>query len=265
MTFGCKHSCMDIAISYWEEGGNPVKRELVQRLGEKYDVEVLDPEREHPTIADGEARLYHMAKRREESLRDLERAYRNGVRTLNTPEGAYTAVDRLETLRTLEEAGVPVPDYEYGNIEDVDIDTPVVSKPRTELGEDRHRVEFFGYISHPDIDTIGAEMDFVDKRLVQEYVDGRRHIKAYRLGDRVRAVEIDSTDIGHGTEIETDRELERLVHMAGDSIGLSFMEVDLVDGRGEYHAVDVNSTGNLGGVQEAVELYQGLIEEKLEG
>lgn len=245
-----------VAISYWEEGGNPVKQEAFSRLGEETSVDILDPTEPHPEIEDNGYELYHNAKRREGALQDHRTAEEAGIRTVNSADGAHTTIDRLSTLEALEELGIPTPEWDYGTPESISIDMPLVAKPKMELGEDRHDIIFYGMEEHGGLPFSNGSLDYVGERVVEEYVPTERHVKAYLVGDEVRAVELDDPLKWSGEEFEPSTELRDIVTRVGEGLGLGILEADVVERNGDRYVVDVNQTANLGGVSDAADLYE---------
>ncbi|MCJ7479183.1 MAG: hypothetical protein MUP63_03335 [Candidatus Nanohaloarchaeota archaeon QJJ-7] len=253
-----------VAVSYWEENGNPIKYETFSRIDEWAEIEILNPEVSHPELGKNGYDLFHNAKRRKGALQDHRRAQENGLTTLNSAEGAYTTIDRLSTLQRLEELGIDTPDWEYTWADDVTLGPPLVAKPRLELGEDRHDVMFYGQADYEDLPFQNGTLDYEDRRIVEEFVDPARHIKTYLIGDEVRAVELSDPLHWYGAAIEPDPEMEETVRRIGEGFGFSILEADMVERNGDRYTVDVNQTANLSGVEDAPELYEQAVRETLE-
>lgn len=160
-----------IAISYpsLRSRANPVKRQLFAEISEWTDVTLFDPFTEHPDLVSHGFDLYHMARQSTASLADLKRACRGGVRTVNPYAGVDLLSDRLRCLHRLEANGVHVPDCAYGTCEDIDLEPPVMIKPRHEIGEASHRI----------LTVLDGPIEFDEKQLVETYVPGQRHIKIH--------------------------------------------------------------------------------------
>jgi glutathione synthase/RimK-type ligase-like ATP-grasp enzyme len=234
-----------VGISYWDTGGNPRKQAVFERLREWCELDVLDPEREHPELAAGEYDLYHMAKRRHASLLDLQRAATAGSRVLNAPHAARITSDRVARLSRLESAGVPLPAYQYGRADAIDLEPPVVVKPRFEFGEGAHDFSF----------VTDGPIAFDGPRLVERYLDYDRAYKLYVLGERCRAVEV------------TDEWMERppppavteILASVRSRFDLSVFEIDVIRTDGELSVLDVNPAVSLRGLDDGASLYNELL------
>ncbi|MFB6294791.1 MAG: hypothetical protein ABEI97_03460, partial [Candidatus Nanohaloarchaea archaeon] len=191
-----------IAISYPADGGNERKRELFSRLEDWAEVDLFDPYASHPELKQNGYDLYHNAKRRKGALQDQRQAEEAGIPTLNASDGSYKVLNRRATLEQLQAAGVTTPAWTYGRPDTLDVDPPVVAKPPIEIGDDRHDVRFHGTQRYDGLPFTNGSLDFTDVRVVEEYIPGDRHIKAYRLGDAVRAVELDDPLGWRGAEID---------------------------------------------------------------
>ncbi|MFC6733032.1 MULTISPECIES: RimK family alpha-L-glutamate ligase [unclassified Haladaptatus] len=233
-----------MGISYWPVGGNQTKQRVFRRLGERVEVTFLDPSADHPDLVAHEFDLYHLAKRRTESIRDLHRAARAGVPTLNPPAAVAQSSDRVATLDALRRGGIPVPDYQYNAATDVTFDPPYIIKTRHETDDGAH--------DHDVVLTGRPAFDGV--KLVQEYVLATRHLKVYRVGATVRVVELGLVRGAVRGELEPTPALVALTEHVAALTGLSLFEVDVLDGH-EPLVVDVNPVVSLAGVADAESVY----------
>jgi len=240
-----------VAISYYEDRGNPLKFELFDRLRAWADLELLDPEREHPDLADRGLDLYHMARWRRGALADLERACEAGIPTLNSYRGAAQLEDRLERCETLRDHGFHVPDFQYGRAEEITLRPPVVVKPRREIVSGSHTFTL----------VRSAPIDFEGERFVQRYVVPRRSYKIFRVGERVRTTRHERPD-GKPSEVETRRRFAELTDAVADLYDLSVFELDIVVHKNLY-VIDVNPVVSLEGVGDAVDIYEECIRERI--
>ncbi len=253
-----------IAISYPETGGNPLKRELFSRLEDWAEVDLFDPYTTHPELERNGYDLYHNAKRRNGALQDQRRAEAAGVRTLNSSEGSYVVLNRRATLEHLQQIDVQTPDWEYGMADTVTAEPPVVAKPPIEIGEDRHDVRFHGTEQYDGFPFTNGSLEFPGVRVVEEYIPGGRHVKAYRIGEETRAVELDDPLQWDGEEIDPDPAMVETVEQIGDHFGLCIFETDLVEQGDDIYVVDVNQTVNGAGVDDFVDVYEDAIREQLQ-
>lgn len=244
---------MTPTIAIATDESNPIKSALFEAIGKWAEVIVLDPEREHPELPEYDLDLYHMARRRGPSLADLGRASRTGIATVNPYEGVRTLVDRYACARTVAESGLRTPAAQYGQASEIDLDPPVITKPRYELGPLRHQVEVLA----------DGEIDFEGERFVQEYVPHEETIKLYRLGEATRAV----------TGIEASHQPTRERAVGADALaiadrlqertGLELFEVDLLAGEGSYYVVDVNAAVSMRGASDGYAAYETLLSDRV--
>lgn len=241
-----------IAISYWEERGNPVKHRLFDALSEWADLLLLDPDREHYDLDLLDLDLYHAAAWTHPALSDLERAEHAGIATINTYDGARRTTDRLERCRTLKEAGFHVPPFQFGLAGSITLQPPLLVKPRDELDSSGHDFE----IVYTD------DLEYEGERFVQEYVVPRKSYKIHRVGDVTRAVRL----LGHEhapREALVPRKFVSLADQVAGLFGLSLFELDVVIHKALY-VVDVNPVVSLEAVEDAVEIYERLIQSRIE-
>ncbi|WP_158055815.1 ATP-grasp domain-containing protein [Halorussus halophilus] len=238
-----------IAISYYEDRGNPLKHQLFDRLRSWTDLRILHPETEHPDLAEMGFDFYHMAAWRHAALADLRRARKAEVPTLNSYHGAATTEDRLARCRTLRNEGVRVPPFEFGRAEQITLGPPVLVKPRHELGDGGHefRVVYSG------------SLEFDGERFVERYVVPRRSYKIFGVGDQTRATRHIPPD-GTPKEVETPRRFRELTAEIADLFDLGLFELDVVVHKGLY-VIDVNPVVSLAGVDDAVDIYESLLRE----
>lgn len=236
-----------IAISYHANRGNPVKRELFEHLRSWADLALLDPEREHPDLAERDLDLYHMARWHPAALADLERACAAGIPTLNSYSGAARLEDRLERCETLREHGFHVPAFQFGRDVEITLRPPVLIKPRHELGPDGHRFRLVR--SEP--------IEFKGGRFVERYVVPRRSYKIFRVGERVRTTRHEPPD-GMPKETNTRRQFVELTDEVATLFELGIFELDVVIHKSLY-VIDVNPVVSLEGVADAVDIYEAFI------
>ncbi|WP_254274417.1 hypothetical protein [Haloarcula marina] len=240
-----------IAISYYADRGNPIKFELFERLRSWADLELLDPEREHPELGERDLDLYHMARWRPAALTDLERACAAGIPTLNSYAGAGRLGDRLDRSETLRDNGFHVPAFQFGRAEDITLQPPVVVKPRHERGPDGHWLHL----------VRTGPIEFEGEQFVERYVVPQRSYKIFRVGDRVRTTRHDAAD-GTPKETKTSRRFVHLTERVAALFELGIFELDIVVHKSLY-VVDVNPVVSLEGVADAVEIYDALIQETI--
>jgi hypothetical protein len=238
-----------LGIAYRQAGDNPLKHRVFERLRSWADVELLDPTCEHPDIAARGFDLYHMAKRRHESLSDLERVART-TPTVNPPEGAWLTSDRVARHVALERAGVPVPPAEFGPVDAVDLEPPVVVKSRLEWAPD----------SHERVVVESGPLDFEGERFVEAFVEPTRVYKVYALGGTVRAVECTDGD----SEVTPSAAIVDLVDSIRAATGLRLFEADVLEDGG-WQVVDVNPVVSLRGIGDAADRYEAFLREVMAG
>lgn len=237
-----------IAISHWADRENPTKRRLLDALREWAEVTLLDPQTEHPDLAERGFDLYHMAGWYSEALRDLRRADRAGVRTINPYYGARATADRLACGQIRRHGGVRAPEFQYGRAPEITLEPPVIVKPRWELQEGGH--EFA-------IVRSGA-LSFDGERLVEEFVAPRRSYKIHRVGEAVRAIKEAETT----REVETTARIRGLTERIVELFGLSLFEMDVVVHK-NWYVIDVNPVVSLHGVEDGAAIYERLIRSRL--
>lgn len=237
-----------IAITHWADRESPIKRRMLDALREWADVTLLDPRAEHPELATRGYDLYHMAGWYPEALRDLRRADRAGVRTINPYYGARATADRLACGRIRRYGGVRAPEFQYGTVEEVTLEPPVVVKPRWELQEGGHAFTI----------VRSGDLEFDGERFVERFVAPGRSYKIYRVGEAVRGVrEADAP-----TEVETTGRMRALTERIRALFGLSLFEMDVVVHK-NWYVVDVNPVVSLRGVEDGAEVYERLIRSRL--
>jgi hypothetical protein len=231
-----------VGIAYWRDGGNPVKRTVIDRMEQWASVDLLDPETEHADMQTRAYDLYHMAKRRRGSLFNLERASAAGIPTVNPPGSAWLSSDRFMRSKLLEDNEFPVPAYEYGTADQISLGPPVVVKPRWEWSQDAH-----------DFETISARpVEFDGRKLVERYVPHDRVLKAYGIGDRVRFVE------GPDRPRETvpPSSVRNLFARVQSVLDLTVFEVDIAITGDDCCVFDVNPVVSLAGVEGGARMYE---------
>lgn len=243
-----------IGVSDHADTPNEIKRRIYDRVRNWADLELIDPESEHPDLAEMGLDLYHMARWSRWSLADLERAAEAEIPTVNTYDGASTTEDRLVRNQRMEDAGIRVPSYEYGPAEEISLEPPVLVKPRHELAPGGH-----------DFSVVySGEVDFPGERFVQRYVLPRRSYKVFHVGEHVRSTRhppgsgVDRAMRPLARETPTSRKVEELADAVADLFDLVLFELDLVVHKGVY-VVDVNPVVSLDGVEDAVDVYDELL------
>jgi glutathione synthase/RimK-type ligase-like ATP-grasp enzyme len=245
---------MTPTIAVATDGSNPIKSALFSAVDGWGEVLILDPEREHPDLLDHDLDLYHMARRRGPLLADLRRACEVGIETVNAYEEARTLVDRQACEKMLADAGLRTPATQYGQAEGIDLDPPLIAKPRYELGPLRHQVEVLA----------DGELDFDGEHFVQEYVPHEESIKLYQLGTETRAV----TGVEASRQPTREREATEGLCAIADRIrertGLELFEVDLVAGEEDYYVVDVNAAVSMRGASDGYAAYETLLYDRVQ-
>lgn len=237
-----------IAISHWADRENPTKRRLLGALEEWAEVTLLDPRTEHPDLATRGFDLYHMAGWYPEALRDLRRADRSDVRTINPYHGARATADRLACGQIRRYGGVRAPEFQYGTAEEVTLEPPVILKPRWELQERGHEFTI----------VRSGGLSYEGERLVEAFVAPRRSYKIHRVGEAVRAVRETETT----REVETTARIRGLTDRVAALFGLSLFEMDVVVHK-NWYVIDVNPVVSLQGVEDGAEIYERLIRSRL--
>ena len=249
-----------IGISDYAASPNSMKRRLYDRLDSWAEVVHLDPDEEHPDLAGMGLDLFHLARWSRASLCDLERAQAAGIPTVNGYEGAAATEDRLGRCRRLEEAGIRVPEYDFGVAEEITLEPPVVVKPRHELEPAGHEFEV----------VYSGPLAYDGERLVQRYVVPHRSYKVFRVGEHVRATRhspgfgVSRQARATARESATPRPVVGLVDRVESLFGLALFELDLVLHKGLY-VIDVNPVVSLTGVPDGVDIYEALIRRSIPG
>jgi glutathione synthase/RimK-type ligase-like ATP-grasp enzyme len=255
---------LKLAVSYWLEGGNPVKQEARQRLEDSsfLELEWLHPESEHPQLRRDGVDLYHMGKQRSGSMEDLRGFQGNEVRVINSPEAVEAANDRLQCSEILESTGIPVPRWDYGSAESVEVSMPVIVKGRYEDCGSGH-----------DHQIVEDELFYEGERLVQSFHEGET-VKGYRIPHQRDRPQVFAEYMGQhrkkgGEEVLPSPRIEELVEGVYDAMDLELFEVDVVISEDEYFVVDVNPFVSLRGVADGSKLYSDAVydrgEEDFEG
>ncbi|HET7324432.1 MAG TPA: hypothetical protein VFJ06_08880 [Halococcus sp.] len=239
----------NIGISYpsTRSRTNPVKRWLFAEISEWADVTLLDPNTEHPDLVSRGFDLYHMARQSNGSLADLQRACRGSVRTVNPSAGVELLTDRLRCLQRLEANCVRVPDYAYGRCEEIDLEPPVVVKPRNEIDDTCHDL----------MTVLDGPLEFDGERLVEKHVPGQC-VKIHRLGDEIRAVATPDAEQTPPRECEPTRQMTAIAERIADVTGMTLFEVDFV-GDEDLFVIDVNSAVSVSGVADGKQVYKDLL------
>lgn len=239
-----------------------MKYNLFSRLDDVADLEIWDPENSNDRNWN-EVDLYHKAKRSKDALEDSRKARENGVPTINSPEGSFIVMNRWATLLNLDLIGIDIPEYDYGEPQNISMETPYVEKPAIEIGPGRHDVRFCG-LEDEELPFNNEPLESDYPRVFEEFIEADRHIKAYRIGNEVRAVELDDRSKWDGEEIQVDQKLDKMLNSIGSYFGLRILEADILETGGALYCVDVNQTANLSGVSDAVEIYMDEIMRVLE-
>lgn len=228
-------------------------------LSEWADVTLVNPRREIPDkLESQEVDLYHMGKRRAESLNNLQYAEEYGVETINSASGARRVNNRVAATEMMEDLGISVPEWDLGRSENVDISYPAVAKTPRETEEGKHDIDFLSE----------DEPGFEGRKLVQEYIDHDEVLKIYNVGEEVRAVRLrDDQDYEHidprqaaAEEINPPEYVEQYAEDIREATGLELFEADIIeDGR---VMLDVNSVPFLADTEDGMSLYEQLINEK---
>lgn len=243
-----------IGISCLTDGSNPVKAALFSKIDEWAQIVTLDPETEHPDLLAYDLDLYHMARRRAASLSDLERACRGGITTVNPYVGARLFADRFRSSSVLRDAGLPVPATRYGPADEIDLETPVVLKPRYELGPARHETSVVSE----------GELQFSGRTLVQAYVPHDRACKLYRIGSETRAVEGAEATRQPTRECDVTSKMAAIADRIAELTSMELFEVDIVVGD-DLYVVDVNAAVSARGIEDGVSIYERLLRTKVHG
>jgi len=230
------------------------KRQVYDRVRTWADLRLLDPDAEHPALTEMGLDCFHMAHWTPQSLRDLQRAEDGGIPTVNSYEGAATAVDRLAKCRRIETAGIRVPPYEFGTAEEISLDPPVVVKPRDEFVSGGHEFSV----------VFAGEIDFAGERFVQRYIAPRMSFKLFQIGEYSRSTKhpprsgVDRSMRSLAQETATTAKFAGLLDAVAGLFDLNLFELDVVVHKGVY-VIDVNPVVSLDGVGDAVEIYDELL------
>ncbi len=241
-----------IAVSYKKEGKEVEKDRVFDFLDRWAYVDYFDPEKEHPEFEKDSFRiydLYHMAKTRDTSLKDLRRAENKGVKTINPYSGAKLVDDRYESIKVLEKKGINVPKSEYGRFDEISLEFPLVSKERFE--GDGHDIELI-------------KTPYRGKKFVQEFINYDDSFKLYKVGENIRCVMLScrgffDRDYVSSVEIGVDEYMEDIVEDISEVTGLKLFEVDVLKSHKGLYVVDVNSMVGLQNVNDGVEIYNELL------
>ena len=235
------------------------RREFFTDMSEWADITLVNPEREIPDKLENEpVDLYHMGKRRTEGLNNLQYAQEYGVETINPASGARRVNNRVDTLEMLDNLGIPIPDWDVGKSENIQVELPAVVKTRRETEEGKHEIK--------RLET--DEDSYEGRKLVQELIPHDKTLKLYNVRDQVRTVRLeddrheDFVDPRHSTaeEIETPAYIQNYADKIRDETGLDLFEVDILPG-GE--AIDVNSVPFLADTEDGMDLYESAIRDQL--
>ena len=230
------------------------KQAVYDRVRPRADLRLLDPESDHPDLAEMGLNLFHMARWTLHSLRDLQRAEAGEIPTVNSHQGAAVTVDRLAKCRRIETAGIHVPRYEFGTAAEISLDPPVVVKTRDEFASRGHE---FAVI-------FAGGIDFPGERFVQRYIVPRRSFKLFQVGEHVRSTRhpprsgVDRSTRSLARETATTARFAALLDAVADIFDLRLFELDVVVHKGLY-VIDVNPVVSLDGVGDAVEIYDELL------
>ncbi|WP_338729202.1 hypothetical protein [Haladaptatus sp. DJG-WS-42] len=233
-----------VGISYWKTGGDQTKQRVFRSLADSVTVTLLDPTTDHTDLDTCGFDFYHLAKRRDASLRDLHRAAHAGIPTLNPPFSVALTSDRVATLDVLSQGGVPVPTYQYGPASEVTLPPPVIVKTLHETDAAAHDHDVF----------FEESPTFAGTRLIQQYLPKARHLKVYRVGSAIRVVELGTGRGVVARELNATAPLIALTDRIAALTGLSLFEVDVLDGPVPM-VVDVNPVVSLNGVADAERVY----------
>ena len=230
------------------------KQEVYDRVRTWADLRLLDPDRDHPDLAEMGLDLFHMARWTPHSLRDLQRAEEGEIPTLNSHHGAATTVDRLAKCRRIETAGLRVQPYEFGTAKQIFLDPPVVVKTRDEFVSGGHE---FAVI-------VAGDIDFAGEQFVQRYIAPRMSFKLFQVGEHNRSTKhpprsgVDRSMRSLARETATTAKFERLLAAVAGLFDLTLFELDVVVHKIVY-VLDVNPVVSLDGVADAVEIYDELL------
>ncbi|MFC6756753.1 hypothetical protein ACFQER_08745 [Halomicroarcula sp. GCM10025894] len=166
-----------VGVAAYRDATSERKQEVYDRVRTWADLWLLDPERDHPDLAEMGLDLYHMARWTPHSLRDLQRAEAGGIPTVNSHHGAATTVDRLAKCRRIETAGIHVPRYDFGTAEEISLDPPVVVKTRDEFAPGSHELSVI----------VAGDIDFPGERFVQRYIAPKMSFKLFQVGEHSRS------------------------------------------------------------------------------
>ncbi|WP_227377529.1 hypothetical protein [Haladaptatus halobius] len=224
---------------------------LIHRLRSWATVHILRPDTTHPNLSSMELDLYHMAHWHHAAIQDLKRASQNGAATINSYQGVSVTTDRLAKLRRLQEAGITVPEFQFGTDDEITLNPPVLVKPRNEL--DFHGHEFDSLFTDDYI--------FDGEKVVQRYIVPRQSYKVFRIGEAIRTAKHHWKD-GTSLERPTSRNFRQLTRRVADVFDLSLFELDIVVHKAAY-VIDVNPVVSLEGISDAVQLYETCLREAI--
>ena len=230
------------------------KHQVYDRVRTWADLRLLDPERDHPDLAEMGLDCFHMARWTPQSLRDLQRAEENEIPTVNSHRGASATVDRLATCRLVETAGITVPPYEFGTTEEISLDPPVVVKTRDEFAPGGHDLSV----------VVAGDIDFPGERFVQRYIAPKMSFKLFRIGEHSRSTRhpprsgVNRSMRSLARETATTAKFEALLATVADIFDLNLFELDVVVHKSVY-VIDVNPVVSLQGVEDGVEMYDELL------
>lgn len=236
-----------IGIAYPQDSGNPVKHQLFDRLRSWAEIRLLDPKRHHPELPEFGLDLYHMARWSSAAYADFELANKAGIPTINSYHGARITEDRVRSARVCVEHGLPFIEYEYGTVDEITLEPPVLIKPRHEVGNGGHNFRL----------VYSGEILFEGKRMVERYIVPNRAFKIFNVGKHVRTTELCSQS-EQWEEVDTSLRFAELAEDVAALFDLTLFELDIVVHK-TYYIVDINPVVSLEGVDDALKLYETLI------
>lgn len=241
---------LSVAVAYWMDKGNPIKQEARKKMENSslYSLYWLDPKIEHPRLQENGINLFHMSKQRKESMNDL-RGFEQKRSVLNSEKAIKQTNNRLESIKNLQNYGIPVPEWDFGRDYEICLDTPVIAKSPHEGYSSGHSHQLF----------FDEEVSYDGDRLVQEFLEGPT-LKGYRMPHLEDRPKVFAEIMGErrnkeGQEVLPSSEMTEIVEEVHGATDLEMFEVDMILSDEGYNVVDVNPFVSLRGIEDGSRLY----------
>lgn len=245
---------------------NPTMEQLVQLLTDRgVHIQLIFPEKQLTDLAQlrVEHDLYLLKSGTEPALSLGGSLHMLGAVTLNPYPTVAMLRNKVIVMRTLQAAGVPVPDT-YMTCNAADLlplleAGPLILKPyRGTRGRGVRLIQ-----QPEDFDDLPED----DLLLVQRYhaPDGPGGLdhKLFRIGDRIfgirRVWPIRTYEDKLGTPFEPSTELQEIARRCGEAFGIDLYGLDIIMSDGKPYVVDLNKFGSYMGVPDGPQLLADYI------